>query len=278
MFQNDGSMSLATILGPIMGRIVYSGVATNDLVQVIRNVEAKPLLNAASLASNWMDEWRRFAEKYSGMAEEAEKNGCIDTAASLNYMAAVCYRGGSLINSGSIDAKATIHCDCADTYRRFITLWKKNAPEISIEPVSVPYEAHGLPAYLHLPKGNGPFPAAVMFGGVGGCKEELHGLGQAHAQRGIAVLTADLPGLGESLMRHQLPWRLENLITGIGNAIEWLKTHPKIDADWVGVYGLCLGGGMAYQYAARKKDAAFCTSMFPMLINQEVIDNQPAWN
>ena len=54
MFKNDGSMSLATLPGPILGRIVYSGVATNDLVQVIRNVEANPIANATSLAQNWM--------------------------------------------------------------------------------------------------------------------------------------------------------------------------------------------------------------------------------
>ncbi|MBN2714291.1 MAG: alpha/beta hydrolase [Deltaproteobacteria bacterium] len=272
MFENDGSLSLSAILGPIMGRIVYSGVATNDLVQVLRNVEQKPIINAMSLAANWMDEWRRFAEKYIGMAESAERNGCLNTAESLYHLAAVCYRGGSLINSGSLDAKAAIHCDCADTYRRFIDVVDKG-----IQPVSIPFNSHLLPAYLHLPKGEGPFPAAVMFGGVGGCKEELHGLGRAHTQRGIAVLAVDLPGLGESLLRNHLPWRLDNIFTAIDNAIAWLKTQPQIDAQCLGVYGLCLGGGMAYKYAALKKNANFCTSMFPMLLSQEVIDNSPSW-
>lgn len=273
MFENDGSLSLTAILGPIMGRIVYSGVATNDLVQVIRNVEKKPLLNAMSLAANWMDEWRAFASKYSAMAEAAEADGSPHTAEPLYRLAAVCYRAGSLINSGTIEAKAAIHGDCADAYRRFVTVIDKG-----IAPVSIPYESHELPAYLHLPDGEGPFPAAVMFGGVGGCKEELHGLGRAHALRGIATLAVDLPGLGESLLRHHLRWRLGNIVTAISNSIAHLKIHPKIDSERIGVYGLCLGGAMAYKYTALRNDAAFCTSMFPMLLTQEVIDNSPSWS
>jgi dienelactone hydrolase len=272
MFANDGSLSLLSILGPIMGRIVYAGVATNDLVRVIRDVEGKPLINARELARNWMGEWSGVATKYLQLGEEAEERGCLKTAESLYYLAAVSFRAGSLINSGSIEAKAEIHGNCARAYRRFVGVQGRR-----IEPVAIPFEGKALPAFLHLPEGEGPFPAAVMFGGVGGCKEELHGLGVALADRGIAVLAADLPGLGEALLTHHLPWRLANLMGSIGNSAAFLRSRPDIRADRVGVFGLCLGGAMAYKYAALTNDAAFCTSMFPMLLSRELIDNSPAW-
>ena len=117
-----------------------------------------------------------------------------------------------------------------------------------------------------------------MFGGVGGCKEEVHGLSASFADRGIAVLAVDLPGLGESLLVHHYRWRLDTVTRAMDNSIEYLKTRDEVQPDKIGVYGLCLGGGMAYKYTAlHPENVAYLATMFPMLLNPEAIANTPPW-
>lgn len=90
------------------------------------------------------------------------------------------------------------------------------------------------------------FPIVMISGGVDVWKSdlEIHSLSEAFLQEGMATLLIDAPGTGEAPLpasptAHN--WYLA--------ALETLKSHPKINEDKTGFYGLSFGGYWATKLA-----------------------------
>jgi dienelactone hydrolase len=117
-------------------------------------------------------------------------------------------------------------------------------------------------AAVRKPKGNGPFPAIVMFHGAPGGRgmDQLvgwsrgdHGgpVWERFLQEGFVVAVADYRGG---------PWNVMNtpsstgLITAIDDGItviDYVQNLPYVERDNVSVYGVSLGGNLAMFMAAR---------------------------
>lgn len=116
----------------------------------------------------------------------------------------------------------------------------------------VTLEADGLRlvGLLHLPDGQGPWPAVALTGPLSGVKEQVVGTYAARlAEVGIAGLAFDHRGFGESEGRRQhedAAGKLADLRAAVG----YLAAHPGVDADRIGLLGVCLGGGYAVRAAA----------------------------
>ena len=51
--------------------------------------------------------------------------------------------------------------------------------------------------FLHMPKGDGPFPTVLMCGGLDAMQTDYYSLYERYfAPRGIAMLTIDMPSVG----------------------------------------------------------------------------------
>jgi len=115
------------------------------------------------------------------------------------------------------------------------------------------FEADGLDlaGLLHLPDGDTRgLPGIVLTGPFTGVKEQVVGTyARRMAEAGFAALAFDHRGFGESGGRRQhedSAGKLADLRAAVG----WLGRHPAVDADRLGLLGVCLGGGYAVKAAA----------------------------
>lgn len=107
----------------------------------------------------------------------------------------------------------------------------------------------GIATTTYLPAGTGPFPAIVMFHGLGGTRQSIAAIAGRFADRGYVVLTSDFRGHGQS----------GGLFTGLGPREltdiaalreRWLPQLAPIDNAKVGAWGISLGGGAALRTVA----------------------------
>lgn len=115
----------------------------------------------------------------------------------------------------------------------------------------------GIAATLQLPDGAGPFPAVLMFHGLGSSRDEV-GLifadsADALARHGIASLRIDFRGFGKS-DGDTGAFTLDRQNEDSGIALKALMATAGIDATRIGVMGFSFGAGAAIELAAAKRD------------------------
>lgn len=97
---------------------------------------------------------------------------------------------------------------------------------------------------LHVPAGQGPFPAVLTAGPMTSVKEQVTGTyAAALAKRGIAALAIDHRHYGQS---GGMPRQFEHYphkIADLRAALVTLSSQPEIDDNRIGAVGVCLGSG-----------------------------------
>jgi pimeloyl-ACP methyl ester carboxylesterase len=117
---------------------------------------------------------------------------------------------------------------------------------------------------LTLPKGAGPFPAAVLIAGSGphDRDESLENhkpflvLSDYLTRQGIAVLRYDKRGIGKSTGSADSATTVD-LASDAGSAVAYLKTRKEIAAARIGLVGHSEGAMIAPYLAAHSKDVAW---------------------
>jgi pimeloyl-ACP methyl ester carboxylesterase len=117
---------------------------------------------------------------------------------------------------------------------------------------------------LSMPKGSGPFPGIVLVSGTGHNTrdEDVWGhkvfvvLTDALCRRGFAVFRYDKRGVGGSTGNFDTATTAD-FATDAGAAVDWLRSHPNIDSQRVGILGHSEGGIIAPMVAASDKSIAF---------------------
>jgi hypothetical protein len=106
---------------------------------------------------------------------------------------------------------------------------------------------------LRLPEGAGsePRPGLVFTGPITGVKEQVvSNYAERLTHRGFATLALDHRNWGESggeRRQHEDP---EGKISDLRDAVSFLGGRREVDAERIGVVGVCLGGGYALRAAA----------------------------
>jgi uncharacterized protein len=116
----------------------------------------------------------------------------------------------------------------------------------------VTFDADGvrLVGVLHLPDGDGPAPGLALTGPFTGVKEQVVGTyARRMAEAGYAALAFDHRGFGESGGRRQHE-DSDGKLADLRAAVTYLGSRPEVDADRIGLLGVCLGGGYAVRAAA----------------------------
>jgi alpha/beta superfamily hydrolase len=106
---------------------------------------------------------------------------------------------------------------------------------------------------LHLPRGDGPFPAAVVChpyppGGGSMAVPVVEAIARALAQVGIAALRFNFRGVGASQGSFE---NGQGEVDDVAGALNWLSSRPKVYSDRVAVVGYSFGAAMALFCAAR---------------------------
>lgn len=102
---------------------------------------------------------------------------------------------------------------------------------------------------------NKKYPTVISMHPIGSCKEQTAGnvYGKALAEAGFVVLAFDASFQGES---EGTPRYIENpyqRTDDVRYAIDYLETLPYVDADRIGILGICGGGGYSLNIAMTER-------------------------
>ena len=192
-------------------------------------------------------EWVRTAQQEERLAEEAEARGHRESAAEFYYRAALYYGPACGVIHANTPRKLDLYKRLVRCYQRFTELFD----EAPVRRVEVPFEnGKTIPAILQTVPGAEKTPCVLVIPGMDTIKEYMPSPYHNHfRRRGIATLTIDGPGQGESNTRET--WvTLDNFERAGSAAIDFIETIPEIDASRIGVYGWSMGSYWGPRVAA----------------------------
>jgi len=101
-------------------------------------------------------------------------------------------------------------------------------------------------------------PIVIMVPGLDSTKEELRSTEQLFLERGLATLSVDGPGQGES--EYDLPIRgdWETVGTAI---VDWIEQRDDVDPERIGVWGVSLGGYYAPRMVSGEHRIKACAAL-----------------
>lgn len=119
--------------------------------------------------------------------------------------------------------------------------------------VTIPVGAQHMALCTARPDGPGPFPAIVAIQHAPGLDTFMQAMVERLAQAGYAAAAPDL--------YHRLDARLDGLAkmkllrdrdveADVAATVDWLRQHPAVARERLGITGFCMGGRVAYLAAA----------------------------
>jgi dipeptidyl aminopeptidase/acylaminoacyl peptidase len=214
-------------------RFVTNGVDPNDFQRVTAPLERW---------EGWLDAWSVNGDMHAVLAREAESHGRPLTAGRAWVRAALSYHFAKFVWMVDM-AKHRETADLAvDALRQAHRLLDPTA-----ERVEVPFPPTTMVGTLRRPRGIERPPLVFLLPGLDSTKEEFFGWEQVFLDRGMATLSLDGPGQGETGYATHIRADYE---VGVAAMLDGLSGRSDLDLDRVGAVGVSLGGYYAPRAAA----------------------------
>jgi pimeloyl-ACP methyl ester carboxylesterase len=217
------------------------GYGASDFDRVFSRVKRGEMLVKA---------WVTVGTDLERRARWAEREGFLFSAGALFGRAALLYGRGAYSVLRDTPIKAAYHAKLVSCHSRMVELHG-----LSAERVEIPFEGKTIYGVLHRPRADGGdlAPALVLLPGMDMFKEEWTRLAQQSiVPRGIAVLSIDGPGQGESLL-HGLKVGVTNYDAAGEAVVDFLSHQPGIDSERIGLAGFSFGAYWAARLGAVEK-------------------------
>jgi len=222
----------------------------------IPNETVERVLGEIRSLDRWMDAWNQAAQRFLTEARREEKVGGWREAAEARVSAAMCFHAAHLVTDPDPRTVRTLRASSVTTFAQAVP---KIFPET--HKIGVTWRNRHLPAYLALPvAGPAPFPLLVMLNGATTCKEELLLWCGPILEAGVAVLTLDWPGTGESASLGPPEPHCDDLTDAI---VDLAADDPDLDPDMVVLLGFSLGGTVALRATALDRRVAGAIAVTP---------------
>lgn len=193
--------------------------------------------------SRWMDEWNLAAQRFLTEARGEERAGRWQEAAVARINAAMCFHIAHLVTDTDPRTLRTLRASSVTTFAQAVP---RVMPDV--RRISLPWRNRTLPAYVALPtRGMRPYPLFVFLNGATTCKEELLLWSTPLLDSGIAVMTLDWPGTGESASFTAPFADCDDITDGI---FDFVASTSDLDPAMVAIGGVSLGGSVAIRCAA----------------------------
>lgn len=225
-------------------RFLAAGVDYFDLQALLKRIEKWDV---------WCREWSAQAAMHEEMGLEALAGSRFVTAGQALGRAAAYYHFAGFRFYEDMTQKDQADRKAWETYR-------KAAPYLQppAERIAVPFAGTHLVGYLRLPPGVARAPCVIIIAGMDSRKEEMRGLENEFLARGMATVTYDGPGQGETWENVKMTYDSEKAVSAI---VDYLVLRPEVDPGRIGVYGWAMGGYFAPRAAAADSRLRACVSM-----------------
>ena len=217
-------------------RFVANGIDMNDF----ERVQA-----ATTLWADWAPNWKAVGDLHRGRAEEAAGQGHLVSATDAFQRAAWSYHLGKFLWFEDLGLHLEMGALANAMYAR--ALPHLDPPGERLE---IPFEGTAIPGNLRRPRDVARPPVVLLVPGLDSVKEELFSMEQDFLRRGMATLTVDGPGQGESAPRFPIRADWSSVVRPI---IDVLAARTDVDAGRVGLMGISMGGIYGPLAAAREK-------------------------
>ncbi|HTX11054.1 MAG TPA: alpha/beta hydrolase [Solirubrobacteraceae bacterium] len=195
-------------------RFVAMGVDYNDFVRTTGRIERW---------EDWLESWSELAEEHLTLAREAEQTGRRRSAGEAYLHAALCLHFGKFV--WVLDAAA--HRDA--TERAIAALTRAHAHlDPTAERIEARLDGERLGANLRRPAGSASAPLVLLIPGLDSTKEEFFHWENVFLDRGMATLSMDGPGQGES--GFNLPIRPDYEVA-VAALLDELSARPELRLD-----------------------------------------------
>ncbi|WP_330474614.1 alpha/beta hydrolase family protein [Terrabacter sp. C0L_2] len=222
------------------GRLIMDGVPYADLAAA----------RDRDVSVSWYDYWMDTAAQYEQAAQSAADTGHRHSAGELFVTASLCAQYAQFLWFGE---------DRTAGQRRKVELYAKAAPYLDppAERFNLPIDDATIPGYLRVPKGEGPWPCAVLIGGLESTKEESYRFEELLLARGVATATFDGPGQGEMLVSTPARGDFERYTSRV---VDFLVNDSRLDPNRLAVLGRSAGGHYALRSASLDRRFTACVS------------------
>lgn len=222
-------------------RFLGSGIDYNDLQRIIARMKTW---------DDWCRTWSEMGGQHKTLAEEAMATGHTLSACDAYRRAAMYYHFGNAIFYTDHAQKQAAHLEKVACYAQAASMLHPPA-----ERIDIPYENITLPAYLRVPNRPGPHPCVILVCGLDSVKEQEYHWEQVLLERGIATLSFDGPGQGETWYRMKMRVDFETAVSAV---VDYLGQRKEIDRQRIGLLGHSMGGHFGARAAARDHRIAAC--------------------
>ncbi len=214
-------------------RFLAQGVDYNDFVRVTAGVQRW---------EQWLDAWAAAGEVHAALARDAEERGRRISAGEAYVRAALCFHFARFVWLVDLERhrwaarQAVAHLRAAHRHL-----------DPTAERVEVPFPGAPLVANLRRPPEATRPPLALLLPGLDSCKEEFFHWENVFLVRGMATLSLDGPGQGESGFATTIRPDYE---VAVAAALDALSRRRDLALERVGAVGVSLGGYYAPRAAA----------------------------
>jgi pimeloyl-ACP methyl ester carboxylesterase len=215
------------------GRFIANGIDYNDFVRTTAAIERW---------DEWLDAWSETARVHVRLAEDARAHGHARSAGEAYLRAAVGYHFSKFVwvldpERHRRNTESAVSC----LYAALELL------DPTAERIEAAVEGGSVVANLRLPVGIAPAPLVVLIPGLDSTKEEFFHWEAVFLNRGMATLSLDGPGQGETGLHMNIRPDYEIAVTSILDAV---AGRPELDAARIGAVGVSLGGHYVVRAAA----------------------------
>jgi dipeptidyl aminopeptidase/acylaminoacyl peptidase len=225
-------------------RFVSNGVPLTDFQEVTASVERW---------EDWCAKWSERAAVHEAIGRRSLAEGFALSAAGHLTRAAVCYHFAKFVFVSDL-------AQMRDAHMKAVECRKLALPHLrpAGEYVRMPFEGKSFAGILRRPHGAVRPPIVVMCMGLDSAKEEMESYESLFLARGLATLSFDGPGQGESEYDFAIRGDYE---VAVGAVIDWLAQRSDIDCDRIGLWGVSLGGYYAPRAAAFDRRIKACIGL-----------------
>jgi dipeptidyl aminopeptidase/acylaminoacyl peptidase len=214
-------------------RMIANGVDYNDFRRVTSSLEHW---------DDWLDAWKATADGHREDAERAREAGHDLTAGEAYVRAAVCHHFAKFVWVLDIERNR------AATEQAIAALAAGHALlDPTAERVEAPLDGAQIAANLRRPRGVERPPLIVLIPGLDSTKEEFFHWESVFLERGMATVSLDGPGQGESGFALDIRPDYEVAVAALLDA---LGGRDDVELDRVGAAGVSMGGYYAPRAAA----------------------------